>query len=85
MKTMILAAALLASSFAAAADKTYQVTGPVLAVTDTTVTVEKGKDKWEIKKGGAKAEGGELKVGAKVTVTYTMTAETIEVKADKKK
>ena len=26
----------------------YQVTGPVLEVTDTKVVVEKGKEKWEI-------------------------------------
>jgi hypothetical protein len=41
--------------------------------------VQKGKDKWEINKGSAKVEG-ELKVGAKVTIEYTMTAETVKVK-----
>jgi hypothetical protein len=35
--------------------------------------------------GDAKVEGGELKVGAKVTITCTMTADSIEVKADGKK
>ena len=69
------------SSFAAGA-KTYQVTGPVLAVTDTTVTVQKGDDKWEINRGSVKVKG-ELKVGAKVTIEYTMTAADIEVKGDK--
>ena len=29
-------------------DKTYQVTGPVLEVTPTTITVKKGNDNWEI-------------------------------------
>ena len=42
------AALLAASSLNAADTKTYQVTGPVLAVTPTTITVQKGEDKWEI-------------------------------------
>ena len=32
----------------AAAPKTYQVTGPVVEVTPDTITVMKGKEKWEI-------------------------------------
>ena len=35
-------------SAAGAATKTYQVTGPVLEVTDTMIAVQKGKDRWEI-------------------------------------
>jgi hypothetical protein len=81
----ILIAAALCSSLVFAGAKTYQVTGPVLEVKDDVVVVQKGKDKWEISKAQAKTEGGELKVGSKVTITYTMTAESIEVKAEKKK
>lgn len=68
----------------AAAPKTYQVTGPVLEVTDSMIVVQKGKEKWEIAKDAASKVTGELKVGAKVTVEYTMTAKTIEAKEDKK-
>ncbi|MBX7113258.1 MAG: hypothetical protein K1X64_02905 [Myxococcaceae bacterium] len=79
MRAFFLATALMVSGFAFAADKTYQVTGPVLEVRDDAVVVQKGKDKWTIKKGSAKVEG-DLKVGAKVTIEYTMTAESISVK-----
>lgn len=86
MKSLI-AMTLLALSLQsfAAAPKTYQVTGPVLEMTDTTVTVQKGKEKWEIAKDAASKVTGELKVGSKVTIEYFMTAKTIEVKEDKKK
>lgn len=84
MKTLIavLSVAVL-SSVAAAAPKTYQVTGPVLAVNADSIVVQKGSEKWEISKDAAAKVTGELKVGAKVTVEYTMAAKTIEVKADK--
>jgi hypothetical protein len=44
----LLAAASLALSSAllAAGEKTYQVTGPVLEVTDSMIAVQKGKDRW---------------------------------------
>jgi len=68
----------------AAAGKTYQVTGPVLAVDATTITVQKGNDKWEIARDASTKITGELKVGAKVTIEYRMTATAVEVKADAK-
>ncbi|MGZ3787476.1 MAG: hypothetical protein ACXVLQ_03080 [Bacteriovorax sp.] len=68
----------------AAAPKTYQVTGPVLEMTDTTIVVQKGKDKWEIAKDAATNVKGELKVGEKVTIEYFMTAKSVEVKEGKK-
>jgi len=67
-----------------AADKTYQVTGPILEITDTTITVQKGKEKWEIARTKDTKVTGELKVGAKVTIAYTMTAASIEAKGDAK-
>jgi hypothetical protein len=85
MPRLLLVAALATASLTFAAPKTYQVTGPVLELNGPTIVVMKGKDRWEINKGEAKVEGGELKVGSKVTITYTMTADSIEVKADKKK
>lgn len=69
----------------AAGPKEYQVTGPILEIKDDVIIVEKGKDKWEIGKDKVtKVEGGELKVGAKVTIYYTMKATAIEVKGEKK-
>jgi len=79
MKTTIIAAGLLASSFAFAA-KTYQVTGPVTEITDSKITVQKGSDKWEIDRTAATKVNGDLKVGQKVTIEYTMTADKVEVK-----
>jgi hypothetical protein len=46
--SMFAAVLLLASVAIAAGPKDYQVTGPVLDVSDDVITVEKGKEKWEI-------------------------------------
>ncbi len=81
----ILAAFMICASLAlAAGPKTYQVTGPVLEIKDNVIVVQKGKEKWEIAKDGATKVTGDLKVGAKVTIEYTMKAATIEVKDGKK-
>jgi uncharacterized beta-barrel protein YwiB (DUF1934 family) len=65
----------------AAPAKTYQVTGPIVSTTDSTITVKKGKDNWEIGRDGSTKVTGELKEGAKVTVQYRMSATEIEVKS----
>jgi hypothetical protein len=75
----LLLGATLASP-ARAADKTYQVTGPVLEVTDTSVTVQKNKEKWQLARTKDTKVTGDLKVGSKVTIMYTMTATSIEAK-----
>ena len=75
---------LAASTAFAGAPRTYQVTGPVLEVKDDMVVVQKGKEKWEIVKDKDTKSTGDLKVGSKVTVTYTMKAATIDVKNDAK-
>ena len=62
----------------------YQVTGPVLEVTDSKIVVQKGKDKWEIARDASTKVTGELKVGSKVTIEYKMTATSVEVKTDAK-
>ena len=67
----------------AAGTKTYQVTGPVLEMNDSMIAVQKGKDRWEIARDSNTKVTGDLKVGAKVTITYTMTATEVEVKAGK--
>jgi hypothetical protein len=69
----------------AASVKTYQVTGPVLEVTDTMIAVKKGADRWEIARDKDTKVTGDLKVGAKVTIEYQMTATKVEVKEEKKK
>jgi hypothetical protein len=81
----LLAAASFALSGAvlAAGEKTYQVTGPVLEVTDSMIAVQKGKDRWEIKRDASTKVTGDLKVGEKVTITYTMSATEVQVKAGK--
>ena len=82
MKTLSLVAALvtLSATSAFAATKAYQVTGPVLELTDSAITVQKGSEKWEIAKGGAKIPET-IKVGSKVTVYYSMTAGQVEDKS----
>ncbi|QSA96601.1 hypothetical protein [Methylococcus sp. EFPC2] len=73
----ILALIVTAPAFAG---KTYQVTGPVVEITDTAVVVQKGKEKWEIAKSASTPVKGDLQKGSKVTVEYTMSATNIEVK-----
>lgn len=81
-----LAAALLATApiaFAAGAKK-YQVTGTITALTDDVVTVQKPDgEKWELSRDPKAVVKGDLKVGAKVTLMYTMTVASGEVKAGK--
>ena len=83
--SLLAAAGLALSTGFAAGGKTYQVTGPVLEVTDTMIAVQKGKDRWEISRDANTKVTGDLKVGEKVTITYTMTATNVDVKAAKGK
>jgi hypothetical protein len=77
------AALLVSSALNAGEAKSYQVTGPVLDVTPTSIIVQKGNDKWEIVRNSSTKVIGDLKTGAKVTVYYTMVASEVEVKAAK--
>ena len=63
--------------------KTYQVTGPVLELTNDMIVVQKGKDRWEIARDSNSKVTGDLKVGANVTIQYRMTAASVDVKAAK--
>ena len=88
MKTTRILAALAAIAFAASA-QAYQVTGEVDAVSPTSITVKatggKNKgEKFEMTRGADTKVTGDLKKGAKVTIEYTITARSVEVKADKK-
>ena len=69
--------------FAAPQAKTYQVTGPVLELTDSTIVVQKGEEKWQVARDAGTKVAGELKVGAKVTIQYRCVATDIEVKGEK--
>jgi len=73
---------LLVASFAVAgAPKSYQVTGPVLEFDGDHITVQKGKDKWELAVDKDTKITGEIKKGAKVEIQYKMIAVSIDVKA----
>jgi hypothetical protein len=83
---IIIGAVMLISSLAfAAGPRTYQVTGPVLEIKDDIITVQKDKEKWEIVRDKETKVTGDLKVGSKVTIQYTMKAATVEVKEEAKK
>lgn len=83
---IVVGAVILFSSLVfAAGPKTYQVTGPVLEIKADMIIVQKGNDKWEIAKDAATKVTGDLKVGSKVTIEYTMKAATVEVKDAGKK
>jgi len=77
------AALFIAGALNAADAKSYQVTGPVLDVTPSVITVQKGSDKWEIARDSSTKVTGDLKAGAKVTIYYTMVASEVEVKSAK--
>jgi hypothetical protein len=77
----VVASLLVVASVASAAEvKTYQVTGPVLEVTPTSITVQKGDEKWQVARTKDTKITGELKVGAKVTIQYRMVGVDVEVK-----
>ena len=82
MKTIIIAsfAASLLLSSVSFAGKGYQVTGPVLEVGKQSITVLKGKEKWEVETSHTTKGLGGVKVGDKVTIYYSMHADEIENK-----
>ena len=81
--SLVAAGTLALSSTAFAGAKSYQVTGPITEVNDSMIVVMKGKERFEIDRDANTKVTGELKVGEKVTIMYTMTAKDVEVKADK--
>lgn len=84
MKFTLLALTFASSLAFAAAPKTYQVTGTVVDVSDSKITVDKAGEKFEMDRSpAAKVTGGDIAKGAKVTVSYSLTAQSIDVKADK--
>jgi hypothetical protein len=80
---MTVMAFLVPSVALARAPKKYQVTGKVLEVSDDLIVVQKDDEKWEIGRDKSTKVEGTLKVGQKVTIEYTMSAATVEVKDQK--
>src|SRR5438874_13315209 len=87
MKTKTAVSLIVAANFIlcglafAAGAKTYEVTGTVLETTPTKIVVQKGAERWEIDLDPQTKVRGELKVGAKVTITYTMSAAKVDAGA----
>jgi hypothetical protein len=76
---VVLVSMALAGS-ALADDHNYQVTGPVLAVSPTSITVKKGSAPWTVSRDANTQVTGDLKVGAKVTIKYHMVADMVAAK-----
>ena len=77
----LVACALLAVSLPAwADDHNYQVTGPVLSMTPTSITVKKGSAPWTVSRDANTQVTGTLAVGSKVTIKYHMVADTVAAK-----
>ena len=74
---------LAAAPAAMAGTKEYQVTGPIISMTDTSIVIQKGKEQWEVSRDATTKGAEALKVGDKVTVHYTMSASSVEPKAAK--
>jgi hypothetical protein len=68
---------------ALADDHSYQVTGPVTAISDTSITVTKAGKPWTVSRDAGTKLTGDVKVGTKVTIAYHMTADTVVAKAAK--
>ena len=78
--SLVAAASFAATNLVAAEAKDYQVTGAVLEVNPTYIVVlKKGEEKFQIAT-DAGTKGAKPKVGDKVTVHYSMSASSIEVK-----
>jgi predicted lysophospholipase L1 biosynthesis ABC-type transport system permease subunit len=71
---------LLAPFFAQAAVDDFQVTGNVTEKTADSITVMKGKERFQIAIDKDTKMTGDVKVGGKVTIKYKMHASSIEAK-----
>jgi hypothetical protein len=77
----LIAASHLLLAPAAIAATTYQVTGPILELTDKFIVVQKGDERWSIARDENTKANSSLKVGEKVTIHYRMTATSVDVKS----
>jgi hypothetical protein len=86
VRSLVLVAALgvfVPTTAQARMPKKYQVTGKVLEVSDELIVVQKDDEKWEIGRDKSTKVEGQLKVGSKVTIYYTMAASSVEAKDEK--
>ena len=87
LSTLCCAAVLALSASAAMAHDLkvddFQVTGDVKEKTDTSITVMKGKERFQIAIDKDTKGAADIKVGDKVTLMYTMTVTSCEVKGAK--
>lgn len=61
---------------------TYQVTGPIIELSDDKIVVQKGDERWELARDKNTKVKGDIKVGSKVTIEYRMIATQIQVRDD---
>ena len=80
---LLLAGLLLSGGARAEGPDKYQVTGQVVEVTDSMIVVMKGKERFEMGRDASTKVTGDLKVGAKITAKYKITATSVDVKAEK--
>ena len=72
MRTKTLLPLLLAGTMfvGTAFGQTSEMTGKVVAVSPTAITLQKGAEVWNIKRGSSTSVNGTLNVGSTVTVKY---------------
>jgi RNase P/RNase MRP subunit p29 len=58
----------------------YQVTGQIVEITETTLVLQKGDEKWELARKKTTKGSANLKVGDKITVYYHMVADEVTAK-----
>jgi hypothetical protein len=78
--SLVAAGTLALSSSAFAGARSYQVTGRIIELTDSTIVVLKGRERFEIDRDSNTKVAGVLRKLANVTVMYTMSAKEVEVK-----
>ena len=79
--SLLAVVSLALSGVAFAGGKNYQATGQVVKVSASMVVIQSGTQKWEIARDTTTKVKGDLKKGNTVTVTYTMNATAMDVKA----
>jgi hypothetical protein len=70
MKSILIAIAAATLTLSSTFAQTAQMTGKVIAVTSDKITLQSGKEVWEINLTESTKVTGEKKVGSTVTVTY---------------
>ena len=80
IKKSVFGGAVLGMLLFAGSSFAYQVTGPVLELTDSKIVVKKGNDRWELAWDASMKLPADVKVGSKVTIQYNMIATSVDMK-----